>query len=544
MNRHTERFAVRCSEWILRRNPFYLLSAVIMAFGARLLLVSPDDVAGDLGLIVITLSVLQVYEWAVAGVLVLLARSGRSPEDRSWLLLVAAAFWTGPLAATVELTIAHPSLGLAIAAGAGVIAMGELLGICRRLHLRMSARGHMVGLACQSLVVLTPYILRWTASDNALRELVLFGSWWALGAIALLPFATIIARPAHPTDLSRSRHDLRFAAITLAATMLHLVGMNHAFYCHAKLFYAAPFLAAVSVLGLRCAKQTTCLQPHILLSFASLPALSIIFSIETFARPVPVHAIPPWLRDPMLTSTALAFVVWLYGWLLHRYVWLLHAAAAGLGLGLWRVGVLTGLPGTQMPGATASIVASHPLVVSAAYVTTTYLLAVAWWQRSRGTALVAVAVHLVGFSVLVSHRITCDTFLIGVAAGWSALAAIHLARDRSPLTLRLLPILWLAALSWSFDATSSVMWVARAHAGCAVVALYVVGSYWRWTRYRTVAVTCGCVYLTCQAARLILTTPQAAPLIVVLAAFVLLAAGGVISWHKPRLLNWIRRIGG
>ena len=104
--------------WMLRRNPLYLLSAVLMAVGARLYLVSPSAAPGDLGLIITTLVVLQVYEWGVSGLLLVLHRCGRSPEDKPSILLVAVAFWTGPMAATIEMTAYHAELGSIVAAGA------------------------------------------------------------------------------------------------------------------------------------------------------------------------------------------------------------------------------------------------------------------------------------------------------------------------------------------------------------------------------------------------------------------------------------------
>ena len=55
----------RFAMWFLRRNPFYLISAVAMAVGARLFLVGSGEVAGDVRLILQTFAILQVYEWAV-----------------------------------------------------------------------------------------------------------------------------------------------------------------------------------------------------------------------------------------------------------------------------------------------------------------------------------------------------------------------------------------------------------------------------------------------------------------------------------------------
>jgi hypothetical protein len=101
-----------------RRNPLYLLSAAAMAVGARLYLVTPDAPAGEIGLILLTLGVLQLYEIAASAVLLTLHRFRRSPEDLPSLLLVAGLFWTGPLAATVEMT-RHGSVGLGFFGGGG-----------------------------------------------------------------------------------------------------------------------------------------------------------------------------------------------------------------------------------------------------------------------------------------------------------------------------------------------------------------------------------------------------------------------------------------
>ena len=68
---------VRCAGWWVERNPTYLISAGLMAVGARLYLVSPSSRAGDVGLIMLTLGVLQLYMWAVTGILLALRRWGR-----------------------------------------------------------------------------------------------------------------------------------------------------------------------------------------------------------------------------------------------------------------------------------------------------------------------------------------------------------------------------------------------------------------------------------------------------------------------------------
>ena len=125
----------RALGWAIQRNPAYLVSAALTAVGARLFLVGPADPAGDIRLILLTFGVLQVYEWAVEGILIALHRAGRSPEDQPSLLLVATVFWTGPMAATMEMIAYRPRLGTYLAAGACMIALGELRTCCRMLGL-------------------------------------------------------------------------------------------------------------------------------------------------------------------------------------------------------------------------------------------------------------------------------------------------------------------------------------------------------------------------------------------------------------------------
>jgi hypothetical protein len=157
-----------------------------MATGARLLLVGPAGAAGDIKLIVFTLGTLQAYESAVSGILLLLHKAKRAPEDKPSLLLVAALFRTGPMAATIEMTAGRPDLGTSLAAGACLIAMAELRLICRILGLRLTSAGQVVGIACVVLLAGAPPFLKVSEGGPGVNELFLYGAWWVLGGIALM----------------------------------------------------------------------------------------------------------------------------------------------------------------------------------------------------------------------------------------------------------------------------------------------------------------------------------------------------------------------
>src|SRR5262245_15636111 len=104
----------RVLAWAIQRNPTYLVSAGLMTAGTRLFLVRSSGATGDIGVILLTLGLLQLYEWAVGGILLALFRARRSPEDIPSLLLVATLFWTGPMAATIEMIALRQEWGIAV----------------------------------------------------------------------------------------------------------------------------------------------------------------------------------------------------------------------------------------------------------------------------------------------------------------------------------------------------------------------------------------------------------------------------------------------
>ena len=176
-------------QWWIRQNPFYLLSAACMALGTRMLLVSPGDVPGDISLILLTLIALQCYEWSVTGLLMLLHKKKRSPEDEPSLLLVGALFWTGPLVATMEMTAKRADLGLILAAAACVIVLIELFTVARVMKYRFSFAGKILASSCVILVAVAQPLLKIQPGAAQTNEVLLYFLWWILAGIALLGLA-------------------------------------------------------------------------------------------------------------------------------------------------------------------------------------------------------------------------------------------------------------------------------------------------------------------------------------------------------------------
>ena len=121
-----------------------------------------------------TLVALQTYEWAVSGILLVLHRWRRAPEDEPSLLLVAAIFWTGPLAATTELGARDAHHGMLCAIAVGVFATMELLVVPRGVMLRMGWSARVQALLALLLLIVAPRVLH-VYDDAGTDEVFLYG---------------------------------------------------------------------------------------------------------------------------------------------------------------------------------------------------------------------------------------------------------------------------------------------------------------------------------------------------------------------------------
>jgi hypothetical protein len=524
----------------------YLLSAGCMAVGARLYLVSPDSYAGEIGLILITLGVLQAYEWAVMTILLLLHRSRRSPEDKRSLLLVAALFWTGPIAATIELTAVQVRVGMLLAVGVLIFALLELLVVRRSLALRLSLAGRVLAAGCLLLLVLAPLELRIENAD-ATNELFLYLCWWLLASVALLAIGCVRwhaaqASPAVPEtrlpDGARHlRMELAFLAIVLAATATHLVAMNYAFCGHARAFYGAPLLVAVTVVALDYLARVGDKRASLRALVAVVPLVAIGLATQPFDREVPVQGLPALLRDPLLTALALATAAWWFGALRHKSAGLFHLGSLGLACTGLRAGAGL-LPAGGIPTAPATHgLSSRDLAVIALFALTVYLIIAACIRRSRAEAVLALVMLQVAVVGAVWERTHAATLIIASVACWSLLVAAHLGERRPKLSAVLWPVAVLTGLAWFYDFDDALRWPARLESLGVVAALLVVGQLWPATRYRRVAAGVAAAHGLFLAGRGVAAAALPVATLIVGGSFVLLAIGAAISWHKRLLLR-------
>lgn len=548
-----------CCNWWIRRNPMYLLSAGCMAVGARLYLVRPTARAGDVGLILLTLGILLAYEWAVVAVLLILHRKRRSPEDQPSLLLVSALFWTGPMAATAEMTARRADLGTVCAVMACAVALLQLHLVRRMMGLRISAGVRVLAVASMIFLTAIPPLLREPGESDGTNELVLYGAWWVFGLIALVPLLFHVpgrlnrspglakipqadppgdsaGGPARTWDAGSVETGL--IVVLLAAVAAHLWGMNYAYFAHAKAFYAAPLIVSIAALGIGFLRRG--INGWIVAIPSTLPVVAIALAWQSFDAEVPIDRMPETLRDPLTITLLISAIVWWYGYKRHSLVPLLHVGSVALAWTVLRAATQQTIPGLEHTASPPTLTITRDMIVVAIYAVAGYLLLTACLRRSRREVLAAIVLHQAALTLWVWDRWPGDVNLVCASAGWCWLIALHISTQRPAVLVRIWPVVFLMLLSWGSDLNEAIYAFARIHAVVLPLVLLAIGQFWPWTQYRTIG-TCGIVgnaafYME----RWLAVGANASAATAVLCAFAALACGAMISWYKPTLLQPIR----
>ncbi|MCB9852364.1 MAG: hypothetical protein H6819_04650 [Phycisphaerales bacterium] len=526
----------RAIAWLIDRNPTYLVSACLVAVGARGLLVDPASPAGDVTIIVVTLAALQLYEWAVGAILIALHRARRSPEDTPSLLLVGALFWTGPVAATLEMIALRPDVGTALTAGACVIAIGEMLAVCRALEIRLRRGTYFVVSASIALLAVAAPLLKMPVTASGINEILLYAAWWCFGALILAcrgiaaSYCNIkLAFPSVAVQ-SPSAGELGFLGVTLGATAVHLCAMNYGYFCHARLFYAAPAIVAVAAVGFSLIHPFMARFMTWITLLSALPLVAVVLATGTFDPRVPVELLPEPLRNPLVPTLLIASAVWFYAFARHRFVTLFHAGSAALAAAVFRAADEIPVV-VQLPQRAAFLCAVGCVVA--------YLLIVAIVRRSRGEALVGLAVTYATFVYVIRGQTAADRFIVLVASGWMALAAAHIAARRPRVFYRLAPVALLALAPWLSGMTADRLVLVAGHSGILIIVLIVIGSLAQWTGYRAMGMVILMIYAVGASTQWIVATPSPTATILTIAGFLLLAGGAVVSWNKEHMLQSI-----
>ncbi len=185
----------RSSTWkvIARHNPFFLLSAACMLAGciavANTTTWSPIETLRIVALI----GTLEVYQFLLMGLglVLLIARNNR--RDGVMLLALATVFMADVNYLNAELVTSDLATGLLVSGGLLAAALGKM-GLIIRLTRMSVTWGQVLFFATQWMVLFAmPAVLAWHQEDRGVVPLHLYACWWI---IALLPAGYQLLRPA------------------------------------------------------------------------------------------------------------------------------------------------------------------------------------------------------------------------------------------------------------------------------------------------------------------------------------------------------------
>lgn len=179
--------------WIIDRNPLFLISGVLMLGGCFLVsgVIHGYDPAavGDgpvLLMLVALLAVLNVYEFAVIWLGLVLSRSQTLIRDTRHLLGLALLLIVDASFVYNETSIFRPEIGAVIATVAAGLALVKAWWITRSLGIRPTRLAAAAVAICLTMMYAMPIAVRLMAHDGFLSQPLALVVWCSLGAAVAL----------------------------------------------------------------------------------------------------------------------------------------------------------------------------------------------------------------------------------------------------------------------------------------------------------------------------------------------------------------------
>jgi hypothetical protein len=230
------------------RNPFYLLSALCMFIGFRIVLGALNSAPGDwrtlLGLIV----TLQFYEAAMITLALLLIVKRGLLRD-GWILLgVEALFLVDLTNLNAELFTAMPRLGCVISGICFSLALVKILVVVRVLGLDLKPRTAIYIAAQLAFLLGLPGLFRLMQSPmSSISPMQIYAVWWITGL--LIVAGAVLVRPSllHEASPMAALPWRLYVLIPLISLLVHLTSENRVYWVHFHLANIAPVLLGLVV---------------------------------------------------------------------------------------------------------------------------------------------------------------------------------------------------------------------------------------------------------------------------------------------------------
>ncbi|OGV61149.1 MAG: hypothetical protein A2498_12805 [Lentisphaerae bacterium RIFOXYC12_FULL_60_16] len=183
-------------ERLNRWNPFYLLSACCMLLGCYLVTVALHPSPEHLDRLLLVLGTLNLYEFMLIGLGILLFRTRPALRDWQTLLLVEILFLVDGAYLNAQSVAADPVMGGMVSGLILLFGLAKTALILYFLKLRWTWRWLGSVAATLTFLFLTPGVFAWLlmhrySADGGLPPVALYAAWWVFAAIiSLLPVAS------------------------------------------------------------------------------------------------------------------------------------------------------------------------------------------------------------------------------------------------------------------------------------------------------------------------------------------------------------------
>jgi hypothetical protein len=233
------------------RNPFYLLSALCMFVGFRIVLGALNSAPGDWKTLLALIVTLNVYEAAIIALaLFLIVKRGLYRDG--WILLgIEALFLVDLTNLNAELFTATPRLGSVVSGIALVLAMAKILIVVRVLGLRLATATAMYIAAQLAFLLGLPGLFRMMQSSmSAVSPMQIYSVWWMV-AILIVAGAVLVRQSPINDRLRMAALPWRlYVLLPLISLLVHLASENRIYWVHFHPANVAPvLLASVVVLN-------------------------------------------------------------------------------------------------------------------------------------------------------------------------------------------------------------------------------------------------------------------------------------------------------
>jgi hypothetical protein len=229
------------------RNPFYLLSALCMFVGFRIVLGAINSAPGDWKTLLMLMGTLQVYEVAIIALALFLIVKRGLIRDGWILLAIEALFLVDLTNLNAELFTAMPRLGTVVNSICFALAMVKIFAVVRVLGLRLSP-GTASYISAQLAFLFGLPGLFWLMRSPAaaVSSMQIYAVWWVVAL--LIAGGVMLVKRVSTGDSPMATLPWRlYIVVPLISLLVHLVSQNRVYWVHFQPANTAPILLAAVV---------------------------------------------------------------------------------------------------------------------------------------------------------------------------------------------------------------------------------------------------------------------------------------------------------